>query len=249
VAVSFPAPETSDLAICWTDVRPLRDSDVAAWAHALPEPERLRLSRYRHPRSAAEFLAGRLLVRTWLAAVTGVSAGVWRFGEGPRGRPTIVAPHSPLHFNLAHSGGVVACILTDTREAGVDVEDLGRRQIDPRLWHRFCAPSEIADIEHHAPADRPRRFLTYWTLKEAYLKARGVGIAVQLADVVFTVGGTTPRVHFERSLAGTDTSWAFGVTPVASGHLVSWAVPHDLAGPTPNCRLVHVPVAELEPTV
>jgi 4'-phosphopantetheinyl transferase len=243
----FPRPTFETLSICWTDVRPLDGHVAARWMAALPDAERTRFERFKHERSAHEFLAGRLLVRQWLAALTGYLPNDWQFVDGFRGRPEIAAPSTSLRFNLAHSGGVVACIVTDGRDAGVDVEDLGRRPVESDLWHRYCAPSEVADIEAQPEDEQHHRFLTYWTLKEAYLKAIGLGIGVHLADIAFHVGAGAPTIHFHDSLAGTSTDWAFGMTHVSEQFLVSWATPHPPSGVRPVVEVTRIPLLSLDP--
>lgn len=207
----------------------------------------MRFARFRHERSSHEFLVGRLLVRRWLAALTGHQPNDWHFVEGFRGRPEVASPATSLRFNLAHSGGVVACIFTDGREAGVDVEDLGRRMIEPELWARYCAPSEIADIEAQPVEDRHRRFLSYWTLKEAYLKARGLGIGVHLSDIAFTVHPERPTIQFHDSLAGTSADWAFGMTSLSEQFLLSWATPQPPGSSRPAVSVTALQMTDLDP--
>jgi 4'-phosphopantetheinyl transferase len=245
--VLLPRPRHDHLIIGWTDARTLEPETAAQWVTSLPAIEQARFTRIRHVRGAHEFLTGRLLVRRALASLTDTPAGAWQFADGPYGRPEIAAPPTPLRFNLAHSGGVVACILSDGREAGVDVEDLGRRAIDPPLWHRYCAPAEIADIEAQPEHMRQQRFLTYWTLKEAYLKARGLGIAVQLADIAFSLSAPDPVVTFRDSLAGTSAEWAFGLTTAGGDHLVSWGTPQPAGTTRPAVSVLQVPLARLDP--
>jgi 4'-phosphopantetheinyl transferase len=87
---------------------------------------------------------------------------------------------------------------------------------------RYCAPSEADDVRAHG--DRWRdRFLTYWTLKEAYLKARGVGISLPLSDIAFTLNPDGARIAFERSLAGTDVRWTFHLWQPGAQHLAAIA--------------------------
>lgn len=247
VRPDFPAPSSDRLVICWTDVRALSAGVAAQWVRALPDDEQARFAKYKHTLSAHEFLAGRLLVRGWLSAATGRAPRDWRLVEGRYGRPEIASPATALRFNVAHSGGVVACVLTDGREAGVDVEDLGRRELSPDLWRRYCAPAEVADIEARPEEERHRRFLTFWTLKEAYLKARGLGIAVHLADVSFSLHGPVPTVSFRDSLAGTSTDWAFGLAPAGPGHLLSWATPQAPGTPQPDVSILPLPLPTLAP--
>lgn len=245
--MQLPRPSADHHLVLWTDVRSLAADTASLWAAALPGDERARFARIRHERGRREFLAGRLLVRLALATITDVPSSAWQFAEGPYGRPHIAGPPTSLHFNLAHSGGVVACILSDDRMAGVDVEDLDRRAMDAALWHRYCAPSEIADIEAQPAIARQRRFLTYWTLKEAYLKARGLGIAVHLADIVFTLGDGGPLIGFRESLAGTSTDWAFGLLAADATHLLSWAAPLPADGRRPTVSVAPIALAALDP--
>jgi 4'-phosphopantetheinyl transferase len=200
----------------------------------LPAGERERFHRYRHALSANQFIAGRLLIRRWLQAVTGTPAADWQLVEGPRGRPAIDSPASPWSFNLAHSGGIVACALSLVPDIGVDVEHLDRRPMARDLIRRFCSAAEIADIERQSGEGRTRRFLTYWTLKEAYLKARGLGITVQLADLEFSLDGRHPTVAFRSSLEGTDPAWAFALFQPTPRCLLSVAAPHPGHTPRPG---------------
>ena len=119
---------------------------------------------------------------------------------------------------------LVCCALATGREVGIDVEHRGRERTDPAIVARFCAPGEAAAIDVARP-DWHDRFLKYWTLKEAYLKARGLGIAVHLADICFELDGADDaiRITFLRSLMGTDARWAFRLAQPTGRHLVALA--------------------------
>ena len=223
-------------------------ADAEACLTRLPPVERERFRKHRLPLPANEFLLGRLLIRGWLESVSGVAAAEWQFAEGDRGRPAIAHPASAWSFNLAHSGGMVACALSLLPDIGVDLEDLDRGPMSPDLYRRYCSPSEVADIESQPEADRMRRFLTYWTLKEAYLKARGLGIAVHLADVEFSVGGPRPSVAFRGSLEGSDPGWAFELFQPSPRCLLSVAVPRRGGAPPPVIDLRAMSLAALTST-
>ena len=170
------------------------------------------------------FALGREMARSLVGAALDVAPDVWIWREGPHGRPEIAAPASRLHFNLSHSAGLVVCALSRDRTVGVDVEDLTRRAPDPAIVSRYCSPAEAEDVcaQSDGWCDR---FLTYWTLKEAYLKARGLGISVHLSDISFTLAGTEQaRIGFLDSLAGTDERWAFQLVRLEPHHLAALAV-------------------------
>jgi 4'-phosphopantetheinyl transferase len=204
---------------------------VSAAEAALEPAERERYHGYRHDADRLMFLAGRVMARALVARALGIAPGGWKWREGQRGRPEIDAPDTALRFNLAHSAGLVACALANGRDVGVDVEYLRRRPVDPQVIPRYCAPDEVRDIHAHGPHGWHDRFLLYWTLKEAYLKARGLGISVPLSDISFAVDGPSPRVNFLRSLAGTDNRWTFHVARPTTEHVLAVAAPSDQAPP------------------
>jgi 4'-phosphopantetheinyl transferase len=103
------------------------------------------------------------------------------------GKPEIADPRADEKwtFNLSHTRGLVACVVARTSRVGIDVEWAERRRSYPALARRVLAPAELRDFEALAAADRKRRFLDYWTLKEAHLKARGTGLRTHLAGLEF----------------------------------------------------------------
>jgi 4'-phosphopantetheinyl transferase len=196
---------------------------VLTW---LDEPERTRAARYRHDKDRAMFLAGRAMARTLVGRALDVAPGGWRSREGRHGRPEVDAEGCDVRFNLAHSADLVVCALARGRDVGIDVEDRERPPIDRHLVRRYCSPAEAADIEARGDDGWRDRFLTYWTLKEAYLKACGLGISVPLAELNFVVDAdnASARLEFLGSLASHDDRWAFRLTTVGPRHLLAIAV-------------------------
>jgi 4'-phosphopantetheinyl transferase len=198
-----------------------RISRALSW---MTPAERDRYANFRHDRDRWMFGLGREMARSLVGAALDVPPEAWIWREGPHGRPEIASPASGLHFNLSHSAGLVVCALSRDRAVGVDVEDLTRRAPDVSIVSRYCSPAEAEDVFARAD-DWCDRFLTYWTLKEAYLKATGLGISVHLSDISFTVdGGGQPRIRFLDSLAGTDDRWRFHLLRLEPHHLAAVAV-------------------------
>jgi 4'-phosphopantetheinyl transferase len=228
-AASFPAPgEVAIWHACAADLLrdPARRERALAW---LSPAERVRHDRCRGETDRAMFLVGRVMARTLVGRALGVGPTGWTWREGARGRPEIADEDAGLHFNLAHSGGVVACALSRGGEVGVDVEPRDRPGLDPRIVDRFCAPDEVADIRRAGPEGWRDQFLKYWTLKEAYLKARGLGLAVPLADLCFQLA-PSPRLACLRTLEGESTSWAFLIEALAGRHWLAAATPAGAPG-------------------
>jgi 4'-phosphopantetheinyl transferase len=199
---------------------PERIDQAHAW---LTDNERARADRFRRDDDRAMFTLGRYMARTVVGRALGVGPCDWRWREGPHGRPEIDDTGTDLHFNLSHSAGLVICAVARGRTVGVDVEHLGRRAFELGLVQRYCSPSEAEDVYEQGKHWRDR-FLVYWTLKEAYLKARGIGISLPLSDISFALGDAGARIGFERSLAGTDTGWRFHLWNADTRHLAAVAV-------------------------
>jgi 4'-phosphopantetheinyl transferase len=101
------------------------------------------------------------------------------------GRPRL--PGTGLHVSISHSGARVAVAVTSAGAVGVDVQ-----QVKDDSVHEL-SPLVLAESEtgHVAVA---RDFFTYWTRKEALVKATGDGVTVPLSEVVVTPPGTPPRL-------------------------------------------------------
>ena len=222
---SFPPRVTPDEVRVWyapaTDlIDPARAERALAWLN----PEELRRhARFRVDDDRRMFLLGRVMSKLLVGRALGVAPDAWQWREGAQVRPEIAAPVTPVRFNLAHSAGLVVCALATNREVGVDVENLDRQPVEPALVERCCSATEMADIAAQPAARQHDRFLVYWTLKEAYLKARGLGISVTLADVSFQLETDRARIRFLNSLQGTDDRWAFQLAQPTARHLVAAA--------------------------
>jgi 4'-phosphopantetheinyl transferase len=183
-----------------------------AYRALLSKDEEARMARLVFERDRRRFLLTRALVRTTLSRYADVAPAQWTFVANVHGRPEILnrPPGVPdLRFNLSHTDGLIACAVTIGREVGVDVEHIGRRLIHD-IAGRFFAPREVNDL-HTLPADQQRRiFFDYWTLKEAYIKARGFGLALPLGDFAFILSPPSPPViTFEPALEDDPSTWQF----------------------------------------
>jgi 4'-phosphopantetheinyl transferase len=199
-----------------------RRDRVLGW---LSSAERDRYARFHRDADRDLFLLGRAMARTLVARALGCAPTSWRWLDGDRGRPGIDgrAVERDWSFNLAHSGGLVVCGVTADGPVGIDVENRRRGTVDPQIVRRCCSVEEMADIERHGTAGWQDRFLQYWTLKEALLKACGLGISVPLAAVAFDVPRDGPPVLRQPRPDGLE--WAFHLEPVEDAYYVASAAP------------------------
>ena len=192
------------------------DSDALAkreqYLRLLSPDEHERMARFVFERDRVRFLLTRALVRTTLSRYAPVAPADWHFIANAHGRPEILdrpAGVPDLRFNLSHTDGLIACAVTIGREVGIDVEHVGRR-LTQDVAARFFAPAEVAHLQS-LPADQQERvFFDYWTMKEAYIKARGFGLALPLGDFAFHFApDQPPTITIEPSLQDDPATWQF----------------------------------------
>lgn len=142
-------------------------------ASCLSPDERARATRYHFDRDRRRFVAGRVALRTIVAAYLRVSPADVRFRYGAEGKPEVEAGPG---FNLAHSEDLALCVLAATPHVGIDLEWVRPLPDEASLTERILDPLEFATWRTLGANDRTEAFYRAWTRKEAYLKARGEGL-------------------------------------------------------------------------
>lgn len=150
----------------------------------LSDDEIDRADRFRSPRDRHRFVVSHGALRQVIGRYLGVPPAAIRFDVGRRGKPSLDAngARAWLRFNLAHSGDLALCALAREREVGVDVEAVRDVPEMLAIAERYFAPGEVATLCAAPAGARRERFFALWTLKEAYVKARGDGLGVPLAS-------------------------------------------------------------------
>jgi 4'-phosphopantetheinyl transferase len=212
---------------------------LASYRALLTPDEWARNQRFVFARGRHEHLVTRALVRTILSAYQPmVDPRAWQFVANPYGRPEIAGPlpRPPLRFNLSHTDGLIVCLLAADREIGVDVEDTTRQTIGGiGIADRYFSPAEVAALRAVPPAAQQGRFYDYWTLKESYIKARGLGLQVPLDQFSFHLGppSATPAqegsdqpitISFGPGIKDDPATWQFALQRLADRHRLAIAI-------------------------
>ena len=182
--------------------------------------EQRRWHNFRLEKDRRLFLATRLLVRSVLSQYADLHPAQWRFTKNAFGRPAI-APEiaarikaetgcAPVNFNLSRSGSLVVCAIARSGDIGVDVED-ERRSFDPwEIAPAVLAPLEMTELTRVAEHERSTMFLRYWVLKEAFVKACGRGLTLDVNCIQFTgVMSPQPKLEFTAVFGRTTEHWSF----------------------------------------
>ena len=184
--------------------------------------EKEQIGKFALLRVREESLAARLLVRHALSFYAEITPERWQFTKGERGKPFVQAPWKGFSaFNLTHSANLVVCAVAAEGQLGVDVESLDRSTTGVPLARRFFAPQEVEQLIALPPAMRPEAFLQIWTLKEAYIKATGDGMAMPLDHFFFDLTVSGPAQLHLNDPSDSGSNWLFAQVRLPSRHHIS----------------------------
>jgi 4'-phosphopantetheinyl transferase len=236
-----------ELHLWHADIAVVGENLLAAYRELLTAEERARNERFVFERDRRQDLVTRALVRTVLSTYRPeVDPRDWRFEVGKYGRPAITAPvtSGALHFNLSHAGGVVVCLVGERPEIGVDVEDTQRTSPTIEIADRFFSPAEATALRALSPERQQERFFVYWTLKEAYIKARGLGLQIPLDQFTMCVDeGEPATIAFGPEIDDDPSNWQLLSRPFGPRHWLAAAIRRR--GPDLPMRLLPtVPLAD-----
>lgn len=205
----------------------------------LNDAERARAQRFHFERDRLAYVAAHALGRVLLSSWVGGAPASWCFDIGPHGKPEVVSPPggARLRLNLSHTRGLAAAVLTETHDVGIDVEWLDRKAPTMDLARRFFAPAECAQLAAMPEGAFVEAFLSFWTLKEAYIKAIGKGLVQPLDAFAFTLDPLS--IRFDDGLVDDPECWLFRRWRPTPRHLMALALCH----PTP--RMATVEMVEL----
>lgn len=141
---------------------------------------------YRHAQARLQFLGGRALVRHAMSVLAGHAPREVMITRDAMGKPRLAAPleASSWYFNISHSGNLVVCVVASSA-VGVDIESTSRDVAHLAIAQQHFSAEEVDWIASN-PTRSKGKFTALWTLKEAYLKAVGVGITVPLCGMRFS---------------------------------------------------------------
>ncbi|MET9107242.1 4'-phosphopantetheinyl transferase family protein [Streptomyces zhihengii] len=215
----------------------LADTLARRW---LDGQEQETAGRFLFPHDRRQYLVAHALVRRVLALESGLPEAEAVILRSPRGRPFLRPPvHGlprggpELDFNLSHAGGYNLLGVVRRHRIGVDVERVDRGEqgleaiIDTfareeRDWVTRAAPGRLRDC----------RTLRLWTLKEAYSKARGLGLALPFDSFAFTLHDERGVLDFRPPEDGEALGWRFLELEPEPGVLAAVALLTEAAVPS-----------------
>jgi 4'-phosphopantetheinyl transferase len=191
----------------------------------LDAAERSQEPRFHFARDRRRYVVTRALVRTVLSHYVPIVPQEWAFSTNAYGRPQVDNPaarDAALSFNISHTNNLIVLGITRGRALGVDVENIFSREASIDVADRFFAPEESAALAVAPPDEQPYRFFEYWTFKESYIKARGMGLSLPLDKFSFRYPDDhTVAITIDSELADDAARWQFWQFRPAPEYLVA----------------------------
>lgn len=187
------------------------EAQLAAYEVLMDDLERTRWRRFQYAADRQRFLVGRAFMRTVLAEILGhANPATLQFAYAAQGKPELAGPYAgKLQFNLSHTDALLVLAVNSRHAVGVDVESVTRKVELLPLAKRYFAAHEYEELQDMDAAQQRERFFALWTLKEAWLKASGLGLHIPLDDFSFDLGGPQPVIEFGPQLNDRADAWQF----------------------------------------
>jgi len=199
----------------------------------LSAEEREHAARFRFERDHRQYVAAHAVLRLLLSQYLGQAPESIAFGRGRYGKPAL-APNSahlahagPLRFNLSHSHDMILYAVALGREVGVDIEYMGKVLDRESVAAVAFSKREQEAILSWPEPDRDKTFYTFWTRKEALIKAKGYGLHMppDRSDVSRRPGKPTRLLDVQDAsgLLKDTTSWSLRELPDIPGYSAALA--------------------------
>lgn len=230
------------LSVFLAQPKTVHDPDLLQFCQSLLNTEeQIRWAKIKIARIQHEYLIAHALLRLSLTRCAPLAPKAWQFIRNQYGRPEIANPdYSWLRFNLSHTRNLVACAILPEHAVGIDVEILQRQNHTQMIAERFFSTTECTELRSNPADQQAQRFFDYWTLKEAFIKAKGMGLALPLGQFGFQLQPMPDiRLYLAPELNDNPERWAFNLYAVAGTHRL--ALCYECPGTPPKISLQALP--------
>ena len=177
----------------------LKQGDIQIWSisldadkdfrkaclNALGEKGRERISFFKFKQVQESYIISQGGLRILLSYYLNIEPEIIQLGRLSKGKPYSI-DNPKLRFNMSNSGRRVVYAFSLNEEIGIDLERIREMSDLDELIQKNYNTYERAYI-NKVPNQRLYRFFKFWTIKEAYLKAIGVGMRIPPEDLEFSV--------------------------------------------------------------
>lgn len=204
---------------------------VSRCVEALSANEKEKYARFHFDKDRRLFLLSRVLLKYSLAAYLDRDPGDIALAVGTHGKPRL-ADKADVAFNLTHSHGVAALALggADSVDIGIDIEWSEPHNDFLDMGFKYFSQDEYRLLKKCSPDQQQALFYRLWTLKEAYIKAIGKGLSIDLKSFAFQLSDDRISVNHLKNDVENKKVWQFLQARVYTRHMLALAI-RTHAGP------------------
>lgn len=176
----------------WRITLDLPPASVKSLESNLSADETQRATRFHFPTGRKRYIIAHGVLRDVLARYLHCEPSQLNFSTNEYGKPALDGHE--LEFNLSHSGNFALLAITQAHKVGVDVERIRPELEYESIAKRFFSPNEVSELMALPPEQREIAFFNGWTRKEAYIKAQGLGLSLQLDSFDVSLRSHKPAI-------------------------------------------------------
>jgi len=194
----------------------------------LLEPQELiKAARFRFDSDKLRYLIARAMARLVLSQYAGVAPENLRFTKNDYGRPEIANSSyckEKVRFNISYSKDIIVLAVAMNVDIGVDIEFV-YENADFFLYTKgILSETELRYLTNMPSEARSLEFFKIWTLKEAYIKSRGLGLAIGLEKLSFLLSSEKISLCVEEDIDKNADSWGFFNLEIIPSYIISICV-------------------------
>ena len=187
----------------------------------LSDIEQEKYNRFIFPQDAVKYVSNHHFMRHVLASYLNCKPGELIFSYTPLGKPYL--KNSGLFFSLSYRNKLGLLTISKDDDIGVDIEYIKELQ-DVSTFASFSFSEQEKALISTNQVVNIDIFFTFWTFKEAYIKATGTGLSIDiskinLADFLFKQTHVLP---FDTTL------WTLKSIDVDNGYKAAFAIKGEI---------------------
>lgn len=212
----------------WRAALEVEATIVSRMHELLSADERARAERFHFTIDRRHFIVARAQLRMILSRYINIAPAEVRFVYSEHGKPMLASGNNQsgkIKFNLTHSAGVALLAFTRAGEIGVDLERIRPEITGDDIARRFFSTAEVACLERLPAAARQTAFFDCWTRKEAFVKAKEIGLSLSLDQFDVTLAPEEPAALLRTGWDADEVSrWSLKALDVGPGYVATVAV-------------------------
>ncbi|MFV2004557.1 MAG: 4'-phosphopantetheinyl transferase superfamily protein [Gammaproteobacteria bacterium] len=222
----FPSLPDNEVHVWFCRPETIQDEKkISAYRSILSEQEIEQHHRFHFEKDKHNYLVSHALLRHALSKYADVKVSEWQFSSNAHGKPELIQGTGlpVINFNLTHTDGLCACVVTLNMACGIDAENIHRKNRLDAIAQRMFAEEELAMLRKNKNIQH--QFYDLWTLREAYVKALGTGLAGSSKDFYFEVDAKnlSACINFRNGKQAESSHWQFKLFEPTQEHRLSIA--------------------------